>query len=63
MKIIAPTSNLTPEDSKECHFYAEAFFERKIEGDKVQFEPEVFEGNYNYLWTVTYRNGSVKTST
>lgn len=60
--VIAPTTNLVPGETEKCEIPVQVFKEIKIEGDKVQFEPEAAEGKLTYLWTVTYRNGTIKTS-
>lgn len=61
--VIAPTKNLVAGAVEKCNIDLEAFFETRIEGNKVMFEPEIDEGKVTYLWTVTYRSGSIKTST
>lgn len=60
--VIAPTTNLVAGETEKCNISVEVFKETKIEGDKVQFEPEAAEGKFSYLWTVNYRNGTVKKS-
>lgn len=62
LAVIAPTSNLIAGDAAKCEIPVQVFKETRVEGNKVQFEPETGEGKYTYLWTVTYRNGSKKTS-
>lgn len=61
--VIAPTRNLVAGEIAKCDIPLENFFETRIEGNKVMFEPEIDEGKVTYLWTVTYRSGSIKTST
>lgn len=62
LTVIAPTTNLIAGDVAKCEIAVQVFKETRIEGSKVQFEPETTEGKYTYLWTVTYRDGSKKTS-
>lgn len=62
VKVIAPTSNILPGDSAKCDLPVEAFKEIRAGDHQVVFEPETSDTNYTYLWTVTYRDGSQKTS-
>lgn len=62
LTVIAPTTNLIPGDAGKCEIPVQVFKEIRIENNKVQFEPESADGKYTYLWTVTYRDGTKKTS-
>ena len=62
VNVISPTTNLIAGDAAKCKIAVEAFKETRIKDNVVQFEPEIADDQSTFLWTVTYRNGSKKTS-
>lgn len=60
--VIAPTSNVLDLNKQKCNIVIDSFKEVRASDTSVVFEPVATDTNYSYRWTVTYRNGSIKTS-
>ena len=62
IKIIEPTTKFRAGDTEKCDIPVEVFNEKRSSEKIIVFEAETTEKNYTYLWTVTYRDGTKKTS-
>ena len=62
IEVIAPLSVALDINAQKCNIEIDAFKEVRISDTNVAFEAIAPNNNFNYQWTVHYRNGSKKVS-
>ncbi|MDP2453461.1 MULTISPECIES: hypothetical protein [unclassified Kaistella] len=62
IQVIAPTSKVLDVNAQKCNIEIDAFKEVRISDTNVVLEAIAPNNNFNYQWTVHYRNGSKKVS-
>ena len=62
IEVIAPLSVALDINAQKCDIEIDAFKEVRISDTNVAFEAIALNNNFNYQWTVHYRNGSKKVS-
>lgn len=62
IEVIAPLSVALDINAQKCNIEIDAFKEVRISDNNVAFEAIGPNNNFNYQWTVHYRNGSKKVS-